>query len=762
MLRKFEEIKDLGVFPNFKWESGLQQFEFFNLIYGWNGTGKTTLSRLLRYLENNEYLPEGWQPKFKILTDAGVGADTNPSFLLGSICVFNTDFVEDNIRWRDGRTNKISIGKASQELAEKLAIDRKSLNQKEEERLTTNQNLQSTEKSRDGFLTKRASEIKKRLTTGIADKYRTYNKNDFLNALSFIKSSKAQSSFMKLSAEEEKRLNAEIQQPAKDEVKLISLPQVIPQTLLDESSDILNKTPASSFIDILRKDSELNAWVKRGFDIHSERKEKECQFCLQTIPAERLGALDKHFSDEYAAFIAEIDRIGKSLKGFNEKYSEYLLVSAKDIDLEYQDEYSKTQQAFYKFKDEWKDLIEKALSELRKKRENPFENFKSTISEQIQKYEEGVLQCLDTVNLILEKHNDKSKNIGTIISQAKEKIEHSMVVSLIEEYSKLESDIESGKKKITKANHEISILKKEIENTAQSAIDTKIGESVVNKDLHRFLGRDDIELKDEEDGGYSIVRNGKKARYLSEGEKTAIALIYFFSKIREGKPLNEKTIVIDDPISSLDSQSTHFALSFIRDRVVDAKQVFLLTHNFYCLKEIKRWGRGSKGYKNYMIECRLEGSPVQRCSHITALDYLLDKYDSEYHYLFSKLYNWSETKTTASTLEEMYPLANMARKVLETFLSFKVPDHTKPREQMKHLNDVDETERNRLIRFLDVMSHSDSLDRLNEFPPNSVEEMESVISSLMKIIETTDKDHFKGMKSVIDAQKMSIKAKAAA
>ena len=766
MIRKFEAIKQLGVFPNYKWESGLDQFESFNLIYGWNGTGKSTLSRLLRYLEDNQYLPEDWEPKFKIATDDGIGTENNPDLLSGSICVFNTDFIEDNIQWKDGRTNKLLIGKASKELSEKLKVERKALKETKENKLKLQENLTKSQKERDSFLSKRASEIKKRLTTtGITDKYRNYNKKSFLDSILFVRSKSEGNSLFKISVEVEQKLNAEIQQPAKDEVSLIAIPSPIPKVLLDEATNILKNTPASSFIELLRKDSELNAWVKKGFDVHKERNEKECQFCLQTIPEDRFSELGKHFSDEYALFIAEIDRIGKSIKSHIEKYSNLLLVSAKDIDQEYQEEYAKAQQEFYKLKDGWKPALEDVLIELRNKRENPFEGIISAVSETILTYDQKVIDNLGCVNSVIVKHNEKSKNIGSFIADAKSKIEYSIVFKLLEEFSKLENDISSEEKNIEKEGKEISTLESSVEEMAKKAVDSKIGESEVNKDLHRFLGRDDIKLRDEEDGGYSIERNRKKAKYLSEGEKTAIALIYFFSKIREGKPLNEKTVVIDDPISSLDSQSTHYALSFIKDRIETAKQVFLFTHNFYCLKEVKRWHGNGQPYKkadfkSYMIECRLEGDPIIRFARITNLDPLLEKFDSEYHYLFSRLYNWNLLNNTAGTLEEMYPLANMARRVLETFLSFKVPHHSNSYEQMKHLNDIDETEKNRLVRFLDVMSHSDTPDRLNEFPPSSVEEMNNVVSSLINVIEKADKQHFKGMKSVFDAQNSSNQAKA--
>jgi wobble nucleotide-excising tRNase len=47
MIQKICKIKNLRlVFPNYVWDNNLPPFKQFNLVYGWNGCGKTTLSRL--------------------------------------------------------------------------------------------------------------------------------------------------------------------------------------------------------------------------------------------------------------------------------------------------------------------------------------------------------------------------------------------------------------------------------------------------------------------------------------------------------------------------------------------------------------------------------------------------------------------------------------------------------------------------------------------------------------------------------------------
>lgn len=47
MLTKINRLKGLGlVFSDFSWDNTTTAFKEVNVIYGWNGCGKTTLTRL--------------------------------------------------------------------------------------------------------------------------------------------------------------------------------------------------------------------------------------------------------------------------------------------------------------------------------------------------------------------------------------------------------------------------------------------------------------------------------------------------------------------------------------------------------------------------------------------------------------------------------------------------------------------------------------------------------------------------------------------
>lgn len=59
MITRFDPIKNYRVFQDFRWTPALVHFSRFNLIYGGNATGKTTLASLFRVMEKGWELPEG-------------------------------------------------------------------------------------------------------------------------------------------------------------------------------------------------------------------------------------------------------------------------------------------------------------------------------------------------------------------------------------------------------------------------------------------------------------------------------------------------------------------------------------------------------------------------------------------------------------------------------------------------------------------------------------------------------------------------------
>jgi wobble nucleotide-excising tRNase len=58
MLKSIERIRKLGVYQTYIKPAGTKDFASKNLIYGWNYSGKTTLSRLFATLEAKSHHPD--------------------------------------------------------------------------------------------------------------------------------------------------------------------------------------------------------------------------------------------------------------------------------------------------------------------------------------------------------------------------------------------------------------------------------------------------------------------------------------------------------------------------------------------------------------------------------------------------------------------------------------------------------------------------------------------------------------------------------
>jgi hypothetical protein len=129
-------------------------------------------------------------------------------------------------------------------------------------------------------------------------------------------------------------------------------------------------------------------------------------------------------------------------------------------------------------------------------------------------------------------------------------------------------------------------------------------------------------------------RDGALACNLSEGEKTAIAFSYFLVKVKEvGFRKEEGIVVIDDPISSLDSNFVFHCFSLIKNNFSDAGQLFVLTHNFELFNLVKSWFCSKKKCNElcgfYMIKNGVEDGV--RYADLCPLESTLLKFRSEYH-----------------------------------------------------------------------------------------------------------------------------------
>jgi len=101
---------------------------------------------------------------------------------------------------------------------------------------------------------------------------------------------------------------------------------------------------------------------------------------------------------------------------------------------------------------------------------------------------------------------------------------------------------------------------------------------------------------------------------LSEGDKSTIALAFFLSKLDIDPNRQDKILIFDDPLSSLDTNRRTYTIGIIRALFHQMKQVVVLSHNEYFLHEIgKDFGNAVKNTLRITETFAAKASVIEEC-----------------------------------------------------------------------------------------------------------------------------------------------------
>lgn len=231
---------------------------------------------------------------------------------------------------------------------------------------------------------------------------------------------------------------------------------------------------------------------------------------------------------------------------------------------------------------------------------------------------------------------------------------------------------------------------------------------------------------------------------LSEGEVTFITFLYFLQWIKgsqnEEEVTQDRIIVIDDPISSLDSNVLFVVSSLLKDviyKVLDGesniKQVFVLTHNVYFHKELSFIGNGNNPNKeiHYWI--------LRKKNDITNIQYygMDNPISSSYELL------WKEVKE--QNANSVITIQNVMRRIIENY--FKILGKYKDDELINKFPDYESQEICRsLLSWINDGSHCMPDDLYVEALDDSSERYREVFK---KIFEYTNHiEHYNMMMGI--------------
>ena len=109
MIEKIRRIRSFGPYANFDWPIALCQLKRLNIFYGWNYSGKTMLSRILRCFESKVMHPDFPIAQAQIDCTGGSSYQLSALDTPLEIRVFNSDFVRENLKFENGSAAPVLI-----------------------------------------------------------------------------------------------------------------------------------------------------------------------------------------------------------------------------------------------------------------------------------------------------------------------------------------------------------------------------------------------------------------------------------------------------------------------------------------------------------------------------------------------------------------------------------------------------------------------------------------------------------------------------
>jgi len=752
-------MQGMGIYADRNARSPSLNLRQYNLIYGFNGSGKSTLSRLFSSLQAGKLhakLPEGCS--FEVVLDDGAtySCPTNPSGLEQRLLVFNTDYIEQNLQWAAGLANPVFyIGAEQADTAAELTRIEGEIAKAETATALAFAAEKTADKAFSTFKRERARLVASRLHLGsrkyeapaLAQDFKAW-KDDTGAALSEDELK---------AAEDTRRLDE-------------PMPRIEP-IAFDASSigtayrfivDICAQSLTTVALEEVQRYPDMLLWLKHGHEFHQANKIADCLYCGNSISSERRAQLTSAIDDQVDQFVARLTKTAERLNA--------VLATLSDIENHAPSRdalVTELRENFNEVKKLVSQNVAKTTAHLASLQEvlgaklarpaTPADIGKLSSEADVIATAEELAKAIASINELITAHNAVVDNFTKHKDDAETAIRRHFALECRTDFAQQAKDFADATANIAKESDALDSLKVIASDLRQKIRAHGPAAAAINKLVASYLGHAELTIHPVEDG-YQLHRHGTPITGTpSEGEKTAIAISYFLSSIEaDNRKLKDVIVVIDDPVSSLDTKALNFACSLVRGRLDKAGQVIVLTHNLQCMNEFRKMWKskarppeGKDPTATFLfIDVAIPEGQTRRSSTIVEMSKLLREYDSEYHFLFSHILRFIESSDAYD--DHGYMIPNVMRRVLDVFLAFKCPGNSGLTGQMAKLYaDYPELDRDKLTaleRLAQVESHSDNLDDLLSFSSMTLEETRAAVDALIEMMDHVDGKHLTGLR----------------
>lgn len=774
MIKKLRKLNNLGVFKGFEWDLSVKNDEGqtvslkdINILYGRNYSGKTTLSRVFRYLETGVGLEKYVNASFEFELENG--ETLNQSLEVDNsvqVRVFNEDFVRDKLYFVNDPNGSSSIAPFAV-FGDNADIEREIQNLREQlgdstegqetrlylDKVNATQGWKDAEREH-----RRAKEdLQERLSKKATDrqlgiKYQSdlYGDQNYTVVKLNGEISRVRSTDQLPESEIEL-----CKQGLREQYKVIpSIEEFrgVDFASLNERVKALVEQPivAEGKIAELVSDAMANKWVEEGYHMHEGKD--SCLFCGSPITPSRWQQLEQHYDESTKELQGKLATVEEFLIAEIQRAQDMYALKVEDY---YQSLHSEVQGILEKLEDCQNAYIlalRGMLDQVRQRNSAIHSKLSYTNypfdSQQLQNVHQRIRSLISQAqeyanNLSRQQAETRNKLRLSEVARFKEEIEYERLCADISQKGQIVSEKKSLK---DEAERKVAELERQIAEKERLRLNEEAAAVKVNQILQSYFGHQYIELRAIEgaDGvQFDVCRQGKKAYNLSEGERNLVAFAYFVTKLEDVDTKSTKPIIwIDDPISSLDSNHIFFIYSLISQEIVDEgnkwSQLFLSTHNLEFLRYLKRIGRAKKKPQWLFLERKDEVS-ILRC-----MPEYMKLHMTEFNYLFHQIYKCSRS-SVEEDYELFYSFGNNARKFLEMYLYYKYPDNEKDFTLSKLKNFFGNTsDAGAVYRLTNEMSH---LNGLFERGMTIIEpsEMKKCAQFILDMIKQKDPEQYKAL-----------------
>ncbi|WRE23076.1 AAA family ATPase [Helicobacter pylori] len=699
-------IKKIKSFKAFCGLDAIEMGEFkdYNVIFGNNGCGKTSLTRAFELLiSKNKHIEkyrtistastaespsiefECKDESYKIEPNSNIGV---PSF---KVEIYNSDFLHNNTPFNsEFGLKKLDDGTIILE-GSVLGEEIKEINQLKDfkEKVEKRQKKIKDENSTETLTAKQESEIEKykeeieKIRKKVTSRTIQITPNE-IEINDFCKVSKnhfkyQEDALMNL----EKDFN-ELDEAIKkfDDLKEMELPKDYQRDKLESlfSFDI-DKEAGQVSEKIKEHISKVGReFIEKGIKLQKEMPNNACPFCTQKITNNIIQAYTSYFNKRIEQFNQDSLEVSGTLKKILEQWNIKEILQSFERFEPFMEDFLKEKKSLENALEQIKALLEELQKEVDKKEGVKNKEKFQKIDKKLLEIQENIQQCVGETRRILNQKKEQKKKLEKLKTELKEarikKVKH-------DSYDSQKSKEEAERKLLVldRGHKRLNCLLEKIDKKLKELYDQKRPDIEIINNYLKALNLPKYSL----DKDYRIVlnsdvlENSEAKIILSDGEKTTLVFAYFLARLKlfyKKEDLKDLVVVIDDPISSLDEQRIYnttclvakinqdLARESLKDE--DKAQVFVLTHNHtFMARLINMVGKHARYFQ---LE-RHQGQLKIVCKN-EAVGY----FDTFYLLLFKEVYEFAKKEKVQDDFKEAINYGNKVRVLLEGFLKINFID----------------------------------------------------------------------------------------